>query len=246
MRDVYQGAVVTLAAACASNTHEGILRERQNSTIPKCWLDWRVDDATTARVFLRSGSELWDENFHQSILNTRGWTLQETLLAPRTLWFGQQQFGFECAEGSVSEAGRNIRTAEMYRSKGYIQKLRGQPIPLWRQRLLTLLRDLNTPLPYLSLYLHYLQFPMFLRGRCNVRSVIYSLGNRLPFKARSIIQGTSWGYPILTFGSRSSKTTLPATFLSQQMLFLHCPDSPVSFIKLRVTRTLPASGNRTS
>ncbi len=146
MRAVYQGAVVTLAAACASNTHEGILRQRQDSTSPRCWLDWRSDDATTARVFLRSGSELWDENFRKSILNTRGWTLQETLLAPRTLWFGQQQLSFECAQGSVSEAGRTIQTAEMYRSKGYIQKLRGRPFPLWKRRLLTLLRNLDIPL----------------------------------------------------------------------------------------------------
>ncbi|KAJ3577705.1 hypothetical protein NPX13_g2863 [Xylaria arbuscula] len=146
MRTVYQGAVVTLAAACASNTHEGILRERQGSTMPQCWLDWRAGEAsTTARVFLRSGLELWDENFHQSILNTRGWTLQETLLAPRTIWFGQQQLGFECAEGSISEAGRSIRFAEIYRSKGHIQKLRGQPIPLWRRQLLTLLRSWNIP-----------------------------------------------------------------------------------------------------
>lgn len=149
MRDVYQGAVVTLAAACASNTHEGILREREDSTTPQCWLDWKADGTTTARVFLRSGSELWDENFRQSILNTRGWILQETLLAPRTLWFGQQQVSFECTEGSISEAGRIIRTAEMYRSKGYIQKLREQPIPLWRRQLLTFLRKWNIPLAIL-------------------------------------------------------------------------------------------------
>lgn len=56
---------------------------------------------------------------------------------------------------SVSEAGRSIRTAEIYRCKGYIQKLRRQPTPLWRRRLLTLLRSLNIPLaiifPTLSL-----------------------------------------------------------------------------------------------
>ncbi|KAI0465880.1 HET-domain-containing protein [Xylaria cf. heliscus] len=149
MRVVYQGAVVTLAAACASNTHEGILRERQVSTMLQCFLDWRVDDATTAKVFLRPGSQLWDENLHQSILNTRGWTLQETLLTPRTLWFGQQQLSFECAEGSISEAGRSIRYPEIYRSKRHIQRLRGQPIPLWRRRLLTLLRRLNIPLAIL-------------------------------------------------------------------------------------------------
>ncbi|KAI1302721.1 HET-domain-containing protein [Xylaria venustula] len=146
---VYQGAVVTLAAACASNTREGILRDRPASTVPKCWLDWRVDGAAPARVFLRHGTEIWDENFHQSPLNTRGWTLQETLLAPRTLWFGQQQIGFECARGSISEAGRIIRTAEMYRSKEYIHKLRKQPLPLWRQRLLTLLRSLDVPVAML-------------------------------------------------------------------------------------------------
>ncbi|KAI0965771.1 HET-domain-containing protein [Xylaria arbuscula] len=146
---VYQGAVVTLAAACASNTHEGILRDRQASIVPKCWLDWRTDDATTVRVFLRHGTEIWDENFHQSTLNTRGWTLQETLLAPRTLWFGQQQIGFECVQGSISEAGRIIRTAEMYRSKEYIHKLRKRPLPLWRQQLLTLLRSLDIPVAML-------------------------------------------------------------------------------------------------
>ncbi|KAI0850671.1 heterokaryon incompatibility protein-domain-containing protein [Daldinia vernicosa] len=155
MREVYRGAVVTIAAACASKTSEGIFRERVASSRPRCWLDWRNGDKNPSKVFLRLGSELWDERMHQSILNTRGWVLQETLLAPRTLWFGQQQLCFECPKGSVDEAGRVIRIMEIYRSKEFIQSLRQEIIPGWRRQLIALLRGMHIPpattIPWLSL-----------------------------------------------------------------------------------------------
>ncbi|KAI1658608.1 HET-domain-containing protein [Daldinia decipiens] len=129
MREVYRGAVVTIAAACASKTSEGIFRERVASSHLRCWLDWKNGDKNPPKVFLRLGSELWDERMRQSILNTRGWVLQETLLAPRTLWFGQQQLCFECPKGSVDEAGRTARIVEVYRSKEFILSLRREIIP---------------------------------------------------------------------------------------------------------------------
>ncbi|KAI1391813.1 HET-domain-containing protein [Hypoxylon trugodes] len=142
MREVYKGAALTIAAACASKTSEGIFRER---SIPpndsRCWLDWRNGNEIPTKVFLRPGSELWDERMHQSVLNTRSWVLQETLLAPRTLWFGQQQLCFECPKGSVDEAGRTIRITEIYRSKEFMQLLRQEVLPDWKRRLLTYLRE---------------------------------------------------------------------------------------------------------
>ncbi|KAL7621895.1 hypothetical protein AAE478_007395 [Parahypoxylon ruwenzoriense] len=149
MHEVYKGAVVTIAAACASKTSDGIFRERLAPTHPRCWLDWRNGDDAASKVFLRPGSELWDERMHQSILHTRGWVLQETLLAPRTLWFGQQQLCFECPKGSVDEAGRTIRIMEMYRSKEFIQALRQQVLPSWRRRLIALFRERDLPLAVL-------------------------------------------------------------------------------------------------
>ncbi|KAI1474743.1 HET-domain-containing protein [Daldinia eschscholtzii] len=146
MREVYRGAVVTIAAACTSKTSEGIFRERAVSTGPKCWIDWKNGDNNQSKVFLRLGSELWDERMHQSILNTRGWVLQETLLAPRTLWFGHQQLCFECPKGSVDEAGRTIRIVEIYRSKEFVHSLRREAIPGWRRQLITLLREMHIPL----------------------------------------------------------------------------------------------------
>ncbi|KAI2615401.1 HET-domain-containing protein [Hypoxylon sp. NC1633] len=149
MREVYSGAVVTIAAASASKTTEGIFRDRMILAHPRCWLDWRNGHKTKPRVFLRPGSELWDERMHQSSLNTRGWVLQETLLAPRTLWFGHQQLCFECPKGSVDEAGRTIRIMDMYRSKEFVQRLRERPLSGWKRRLLPILRDLHVPLAML-------------------------------------------------------------------------------------------------
>ncbi|KAI1803932.1 HET-domain-containing protein [Daldinia bambusicola] len=155
MRDVYRGAVVTIAAACAAKTTEGIFRERAASTHPECWLDWKNGDNNPSKVFLRLGTELWDERMHQSVLNTRGWVLQETLLAPRTLWFAQQQICFECPKGSVDETGRTIRIMEIYRSKEFIRSVRREIIPGWRRQLIDLFQKMHIPpamkIPSLSL-----------------------------------------------------------------------------------------------
>ncbi|KAI1868465.1 uncharacterized protein JN550_006381 [Neoarthrinium moseri] len=146
MREVYRGAVVTIAAACASRTGEGIFRGRPQAAYPRCWLEWRNGDQSTPKVFLRPGTELWDQKMRQSVLNTRGWVLQETLLAPRTLWFGHQQISFECPKGSVDEGGRSLRLVELYRSKESIQVLRTHVFPAWKRRLLPILRSLHLPL----------------------------------------------------------------------------------------------------
>ncbi|ETS86456.1 hypothetical protein PFICI_00284 [Pestalotiopsis fici W106-1] len=146
MRHVYTGAVVTIAAACASTTGEGIFRDRTQGNYPQCWLDWTNGATPAPKVFLRPGTELWDDKMHLGALNTRGWVLQETLLAPRTLWFSHQQICFECPKGSVDEGGRFLRIADIYRSKEYIQKLRQRMFPQWKRRLLPALKRLHVPL----------------------------------------------------------------------------------------------------
>ncbi|SPO02586.1 uncharacterized protein DNG_05259 [Cephalotrichum gorgonifer] len=152
MRDVYRGAVVTIAAACAAATVEGIFRDRRAPSEPRCWLDWRNGENPLPRVFLRPGAEISDSRMNQSALSSRGWILQETLLAPRTLWFGAEQICFECPNGSVEESGRHIRVMEMYRSKEYLHILRRDALPIWRRRLVSLLKRLRLPLAVLVPY----------------------------------------------------------------------------------------------
>lgn len=149
MCDIYRGAVVTIAAACAAKTVEGIFHDRRAPASPRCWLPWLGGEKSNTRVFLRPSSEISNSKLNQNTLSPRGWILQETLLAPRTLWFGTEQICFECPKGSVEESGRHVRVMEMYRSKEYMQILRGNVLPHWRRSLISFLKERTLPVAFL-------------------------------------------------------------------------------------------------
>ncbi|KAH7350621.1 heterokaryon incompatibility protein-domain-containing protein [Rhexocercosporidium sp. MPI-PUGE-AT-0058] len=121
MREVYSGAIVTVSASNSPSTQSGIFSTRKVG-MSKIGFDWNLEEKT-GKVYLRSGSELWDHSLQTSALQTRGWTLQEGLLAPRTLSFGQQQMMWECPEHQADEGGRISQPTQEYRSKGFIQKM---------------------------------------------------------------------------------------------------------------------------
>ena len=122
MRDVYSGAILTVVAANSPSTHSGIFSQRIAGK--RAALEWR-DSATSqaSKVQLRPGSELWDHTLSASPLMSRGWTLQEGLLSPRTVSYGAQQMIWECPCYQVDEGGRITQSTEDYRSKGFIQNL---------------------------------------------------------------------------------------------------------------------------
>ena len=137
MRDVYKGAVVTLNAASAAKTSDGIFPARPQNDV-RCILQWRNNQAPAQYVYLRSGLEFADMTLRTCKISTRAWTLQETLLAPRTLHFGPQQIAFECANGRVDEAGRHTTASEEYSSKAFLQELyseqkRNRKVARWTQ-----------------------------------------------------------------------------------------------------------------
>lgn len=124
MRDVYRGAVVTIESASASRGNEGFLKPRASSR-PYCALQWGSQTSTS--VYLRPMCDISDSQLIGTTVYTRGWTLQERLLAPRTLSFGLQQCSFECAKGFRDEAGRSTplpRASESYLSKLSMLQLR--------------------------------------------------------------------------------------------------------------------------
>ncbi|KAI0193126.1 HET-domain-containing protein [Astrocystis sublimbata] len=141
---VYTGAAVTIAASCASDTNAGFLREREKPPIPMCWLDWKVNGTITGRVFLRP-----EFRAIPGVLDGRGWVLQETLLASRTLSFGAEQLIFECAKGKVWEGSGHHYEHERYRKLEFMQQLRSRRFAWWRRRLLTLLRRFDMPVALL-------------------------------------------------------------------------------------------------
>ncbi|KAK4499163.1 hypothetical protein PRZ48_009675 [Zasmidium cellare] len=136
MRDVYRGAVVTIEAASATRGGEGFLKERTSSK-PYCALRWK-NSADEPFVYLRPIVDIPDNQLLGTKIFTRAWTLQERLLAPRTISFGTQQISFECANGFVDETGRSSllpRVTESYLSKDSMLQLRRDRSPmvkLWR------------------------------------------------------------------------------------------------------------------
>jgi hypothetical protein len=122
MREVYSGAILTIVDANSPSTHSGIFSQRKPGK--RATLEWR--DSTNSRpnkVQLRPGSELWDHALSSSPLMSRGWTLQEGLLSPRTISYGAQQMIWECPCYQADEGGRITQATEDYRSKGFIQNL---------------------------------------------------------------------------------------------------------------------------
>jgi len=125
MRDVYRGAVVTIEAANATRGSEGFLKQRSDSR-PYCALRW-ADRIASTTVYLLPVFDITDNQLLATKVYTRGWTLQERLLAPRTLSFGTQQISFECANGFVDEARRSTmlpRVTESHLSKDSMRQLR--------------------------------------------------------------------------------------------------------------------------
>ncbi|PVH80558.1 HET-domain-containing protein [Cadophora sp. DSE1049] len=121
MREVYSGAIVTVSAANSPSTQSGIFSTRKLG-LSRTGFTWKSEEES-GKVYLRSGSELWDHSLQTSALQMRGWTLQEGLLAPRTLSFGQQQMMWECPEHQADEGGRITQPTQEYRSKGFIQQM---------------------------------------------------------------------------------------------------------------------------
>ncbi len=122
MREVYSGAVLTVATANSPSTHSGIFSQRISGE--RATLEWRdMMSSRTIQVQLRPGSELWDHSLSKSPLMSRAWTLQEGLLSPRTVSYGAQQMIWECPRYQADEGGRITKATEDYRSKGFIQSL---------------------------------------------------------------------------------------------------------------------------
>ena len=122
MKQIYQGAVITISAAYSPSVQYGIFKERDD--LCACPIDWinAGNDESTA-VYIRSGSHLSDGSMRTSPLNGRGWTLQESLLSPRTLSYGKQQMAWECVECRIDEGGRPVAPGERYRDKAFMQEL---------------------------------------------------------------------------------------------------------------------------
>jgi hypothetical protein len=124
MAEVYRNAIVTLAASDAAELDEGFFGPTAQSE----WLKvgYPEDNSMGMQLLLSKNSE--------TPLSRRAWVLQEHLLAPRTIHFGESM-AWECRETTIKQTRGRLSTMLSYSTpKVWTAGLRKQDyLGLWKQ-----------------------------------------------------------------------------------------------------------------
>jgi Heterokaryon incompatibility protein (HET) len=106
MDQVYHNATVTIAAANVEGCSESFLATWVPRSYPEPFrlakINFPCADGETGNVFVEYGRGYWP---HLEPLSKRGWALQERLVSPRVLTFGQHQMWWHCQTAQHSEGG---------------------------------------------------------------------------------------------------------------------------------------------
>jgi hypothetical protein len=119
MADIYQGCLLTIAAAAAANSAQGLfshISPESRGVLLSDLTEQEYDSNVWIRQILLHKREP---------LETRGWVLQERALSPRTLYFGKDELFWVCLEAAVCQCNQwhnpsNTLKSKIHRvTKGY-------------------------------------------------------------------------------------------------------------------------------
>jgi len=143
MEKVYSMCMCNLAASGASSGSLSLYGALGKSIDPfnleerliEC--NWNVAAGMSEREFYLMRNNLWTFGVNDSPLHARGWVLQERLLAPRTIHFGQERLFWECRELSACSIRNGTRLSELSWSEERIERLNGKSpiLKCWLQNL---------------------------------------------------------------------------------------------------------------
>jgi hypothetical protein len=110
MGEVYQNALLTIAAAASERSTEGILKIYKHKEAPQKALTLKMHPCSTASdTVCLSWKDEEEENLQDLFLHgslaSRGWTLQERVLSHRVLCYGRRQIYWQCRRGYKSADG---------------------------------------------------------------------------------------------------------------------------------------------
>ncbi|KAF2878493.1 heterokaryon incompatibility protein-domain-containing protein [Massariosphaeria phaeospora] len=117
MAEIYQNAIITLAASAAPGSQHGLFKETQEAYQDRSLAE------TTGRAShdaIRIRSPLLHRAPDHPLL-TRAWVFQERMLSARVLHFGPQELIWECYEDAACECGSfSKRTGEWPKGKAWL------------------------------------------------------------------------------------------------------------------------------
>lgn len=102
MDQVYENAVVNLAASNAKDSSESLYAQR-NPPLKEFSRPIRMCVDGVEGDYYASVDDIEEKNFSHSMLNTRAWVLQELFLSRRTIYFCKEQVFWMCRESQACE-----------------------------------------------------------------------------------------------------------------------------------------------
>lgn len=101
MGDIYQNSWCNIAATAALDARDGCFKERSPLAVRSCQVEgnWKFQ---LKQTFVCSSFDSWNNSVGNTALHHRAWVVQELVLAPRVLHFGDQIY-WECLELRASE-----------------------------------------------------------------------------------------------------------------------------------------------
>lgn len=115
MNVVYGHATCVLAAADSTNSMSGLFRTRDPVEIRPVRLKRHWFGRDLEPVYVCIIADLWLSGVDTSVLNERGWVLQERTLAPRTIHFSAKQLFWECRQLEACEVLPEVSLREIFR-----------------------------------------------------------------------------------------------------------------------------------
>ncbi|UPK91666.1 hypothetical protein LCI18_002601 [Fusarium solani-melongenae] len=106
MEQVFSSAYFTIAASSAQSSLEGFLGDR----VPRACVT--IHPSQGSVLYLAEAIDDFQGHVEQSVLNSRGWVLQERALSRRTLHFTSTQIYWECGQGIYCETLAQLRNPQ--------------------------------------------------------------------------------------------------------------------------------------
>ncbi|KAI0469250.1 hypothetical protein F4859DRAFT_487482 [Xylaria cf. heliscus] len=103
MGDVYSSAYVTIAACSSRSSSDGFLVDRPSRNCATIV-------GSDGPIYLAEAVDDFERDVEKSVLNTRGWVLQERALSRRTIHFTSTQVYWECGDGIQCETLAQLRS----------------------------------------------------------------------------------------------------------------------------------------
>ncbi|KAH8885610.1 HET-domain-containing protein [Thozetella sp. PMI_491] len=105
MNLVYKNSALTLAATASSDAYGGFFRDRDPDFVTPFRMSIRIgtDEKSETRMCFALSDRMWAAGVRNAPLHQRAWVVQERLLSPRTLHFGESQLFWECREQEACE-----------------------------------------------------------------------------------------------------------------------------------------------